>query len=298
LKDKCPYVSVIIPVLDDTDRLKICLEALSFQYWPSDRMEIIVVDNGSEKSPSSLIKNFGAKYIEEKTPGSYSARNKGILMARGDILAFTDADCIPDPNWIAEGVRMLTGLPDIGLIGGAIRVFIDNHSSRAYQIYDQLNHFDQKRFVEKFHFAATANAFTKKSIIREVGLFETKFKSFGDIEWGNRVAKNGYSVVFNTDCVVQHPAASSLKRLVGRSRRLMGGNIRMRRWKGFDRWVDIPLLLQNWLGMPIFIIKRAIDPRLKGFRQRLMFVIISTFVHIIKCIEEVRLFFYPDTEIR
>ncbi len=96
-----PFVSVIIPVYNDAGRLRICLAALHKQTYDSDRYEIIVIDNGSDPSPvmDNLKVEFdNVVYDQELTPGSYAARNKGITIAKGDVIAFTDADCIPVNN--------------------------------------------------------------------------------------------------------------------------------------------------------------------------------------------------------
>lgn len=98
------FVSVIIPVLNDSERLKLCLEALEHQTYPKKLYEVIVVDNGSDQSIGSVVSKFTqATATAESHPGSYVARNKGILIAQGDIIAFTDADCIPALDWIEKG---------------------------------------------------------------------------------------------------------------------------------------------------------------------------------------------------
>ena len=102
------FVSVIIPVYNDSERLKLCLEALENQTYSKDLYEVIVVDNASEEDIKSIVGQFSqAKYTYESQSGSYVARNKGISIARGEILAFTDSDCIPASDWIEKGVANL-----------------------------------------------------------------------------------------------------------------------------------------------------------------------------------------------
>src|SRR5262245_50422661 len=114
-----PFISVIIPVYNDTERLRTCLTALADQTYPRDRYEVIVVDNGSTIPPRSLVESFpGFVFAEESKPGSYAARNRGLQIARGDVLAFTDSDCIPDRHWLAAGERELAMHPQNGFVGG------------------------------------------------------------------------------------------------------------------------------------------------------------------------------------
>src|SRR5690606_20439025 len=170
-----PYVSVIIPVYNDPARLRLCLEALDRQSYPADRYEVLVVDNGSEPPVRDVLAEVLARrphvrLLEEARPGSYAARNLGISEARGDILAFTDSDCIPEARWIEEGVRALRNLPDGGLVGGRIEVFAaDPARPRAVELYEMAVAFDQRKNIEVRRFAVTANAFTTRGVVERIG---------------------------------------------------------------------------------------------------------------------------------
>jgi glycosyltransferase involved in cell wall biosynthesis len=73
------------------------------QRFPQEQFEVIMVDNNSRDGSVEIVKQFSRiKLISEKKQGSYAARNKGLLMAKGAIVAFTDADCCPDPDWLAS----------------------------------------------------------------------------------------------------------------------------------------------------------------------------------------------------
>jgi glycosyltransferase involved in cell wall biosynthesis len=101
-----PTVSVIIPVLDDFERLTKCLRAIGEQTWPLVQLEVLVVDNGSTGDIASVVAPFPfVRLLHEAKPGSYCARNRALSDARGSILAFTDSDCLPDAVWIEQGVR-------------------------------------------------------------------------------------------------------------------------------------------------------------------------------------------------
>lgn len=119
------FVSVIIPVFNDAERLKICLTALETQTYPQDCYEEIVVDNGSDESLENIVKQFPqAKLAYCNNPGSYAARNHGISLAKGEILAFTDSDCIPASDWLTMGVKRLVATANCGLVAGKIEIFL------------------------------------------------------------------------------------------------------------------------------------------------------------------------------
>ncbi|MEQ8961723.1 MAG: glycosyltransferase family A protein, partial [Coleofasciculus sp. C2-GNP5-27] len=90
---------------------------------------MIVVDNASDEAADikGVVAQFGqAIAAYESTPGSYAARNKGISLAKGEVIAFTDADCIPDAKWLESGLHRLLTIPDCGLVAGRVELFFQN----------------------------------------------------------------------------------------------------------------------------------------------------------------------------
>ena len=101
-----PLVSVIVPVYNRGEAIGKCIKSLLAQEYPKKKLEIIIVDNNSNDKTKDTIKKYPVKYLLEKEKGSYAARNKGIEHAKGEIIAFTDSDCIADKQWVsclAEG---------------------------------------------------------------------------------------------------------------------------------------------------------------------------------------------------
>ncbi len=167
-----PFVSVIIPVFNDAERLRLCLQALERQSYPRDRYEVVVVDNGSDDDLQPVVDPYKqVVLLRERRPGSYAARNAGIAKAKGDILAFTDADCIPDRQWIALGAARFLAADNCGLVAGQIELFFQNPSQpTAVELYDSIKiGFPQAEFVAESHYGATANLFTSKAIVEAVG---------------------------------------------------------------------------------------------------------------------------------
>lgn len=210
------FVSVIIPVFNDELRLITCLEALASQTYDSDQYEVVVVDNVSQPPISdALIQRFSAfNFIREDRSGSYAARNTGIRASKGNIIAFTDSDCIPDSHWIENGVRALSSSKQCGLVGGEIHTFYQSESSPTIvELYEKHSAFPQKKYIEKNKFSVTANLFTYRIILEEVGYFDEDLRSGGDQEWGKRVYSAGYSLIYAEDVIIRHPARASIQEL-------------------------------------------------------------------------------------
>ena len=101
-----PFVSVIVPVYKGMTTLPACLDALEQQIYAVDRYEVLLIDNGENPAIEACIANYPhVNLLIESQPSSYIARNTGLAHAHGEGIAFTDADCIPDPNWLQAGME-------------------------------------------------------------------------------------------------------------------------------------------------------------------------------------------------
>lgn len=109
-------VSVVIPVLNDAEHLRTCLEALQKQTRPPD--EIVVVDNGSSDNSAAVARAFGARVVDEPTPGIPAASAAGFDAATGTILARLDADCVPGPRWLERVEKAMLTHPQPAAVTG------------------------------------------------------------------------------------------------------------------------------------------------------------------------------------
>lgn len=281
-----PGVSVMIPVFDDPDRLMRCLAALDNQTYPRDCFEIVVIDNGRNGKLRERISGLPrVRYTRESRPGSYASRNLGISAAGYDIFVFTDADCIPADEWLEEGARALLSKPDNGIVGGRIEGrFGDPERPNLFEFHQRFRAFDQKRNVEEIHFSATANLFTKRSVFEAVGPFRDDLMSVGDREWGQRVFKAGFRLIYSPDVLVQHPARSSMVEIVGQRVRITGGRFRRLPYNAFT-WLRVIAKIR-----PLKEIKRYWNHAEMGSaRNRLCFVAVEMLLFATTIAESIRL---------
>jgi GT2 family glycosyltransferase len=200
-----------VPVHDGTALLRTCVQALLAQDYPGDLVEVLVVDNAStEDVAAALPPDPRVRLLHEPVPGSYRARNAALPHVRGEVVAFTDADCRPHPDWITRGVAALRSQPDVAMVGGRVDlVFREGHPVTAWEVYEAAHAFPQRDYLAKQHFAVTANVLTWRTTLDDVGGFDARLASRGDAEWGQRVARSGGKQVYADDAVVDHPARAA-----------------------------------------------------------------------------------------
>ncbi|MBW4693749.1 MAG: glycosyltransferase family 2 protein [Lyngbya sp. HA4199-MV5] len=289
-----PYVSIIIPVFNDTDRLQLCLQALEKQTYPNEYYEIIVVDNNSQENVASVVASFRQVTLAyESRPGSYVARNKGLGLAKGHIIAFTDADCIPAADWLENGVAAFLSAPNIGLVAGRIDLFVkDPQKPNPIELYESIAlSFPQDRFLEDERFGVTANLFTTRAVLDDVGLFDETLKSGGDKQWGQRVFATGYRQMYADAALVKHPARDSWEDLCKRSIRIIGGRydlMQKNSRSSLHALLDFILFLK-----PPFrsLFRIWTDQRLHGTQQKFQFFVVMLRLRSIAIQERFRLQF-------
>ena len=167
-------VSVVVPTYKRLDLLQRCLHALLTQDFALEAYEIIVVDDANDENLRQLFvqwqqeayaRNQTLRYIpvRSKQHGPAIARNLGWQAARGEIIAFTDDDCIPLTNWLTMGVCAFSS--NVMAVSGHVIVPLpDIPSDYEYSA----SHLETSLFV-------TANCFYRRSTLLELGGFDERF---------------------------------------------------------------------------------------------------------------------------
>lgn len=268
--DARPCVSVIIPVRDDP-RLAACLQAVLGQTYPAELVEIIVADNGSR---SPVAPSLGAlqrvRCIDAPAGGSYAARNAAVSESTGDVLAFTDSDCLPAESWLEESVAALAAGADI--VAGHVTVYArDDRRPHPVEAYELVHAFPQKTYAERGGGAVTANMVTTRAVFEAAGPFRPELYSGADIEWSQRANTMGMQTRYCRSAVVRHPARDSYQALrsklarviTGRHERdVLGGGPAAARWPAARSLVP-----------PLGAFRRAGAPALISGRARAAFVV-------------------------
>ena len=106
--------SVIIPAYNAAASIGACLEALAHQTLAAGDFEVIVVDDGSTDTTPRVAEQFGVRVVRGTHGGPAAARNLGASLATGQFLLFTDADCVPEPDWAEQMLRPLLTTDAVG----------------------------------------------------------------------------------------------------------------------------------------------------------------------------------------
>ena len=187
-----PRISVVIPHYNDREALAADLAALAGQRGDGVGFEIIVVDNGSAELPTAVCARYPeVRLLSETTPGPGPARTHGAANARGEILAFVDADCCPDPGWILAIDRAFAD-PEVQIIGGDVRIApADPARMTMVEAYESVFAYRIHLYIARDNYTGTGNMAVRREIFAAVG----PFAGIGvaeDMDWGRRATAMGY----------------------------------------------------------------------------------------------------------
>ena len=191
--DTLPFISVVIPAYNEEKYLSFCLQALQRQTYPKNKFDIIVSNNNSTDKTAKIARQYEVTIVHEAKQGNTFALEKGLANSTGEIIACTDADSIPDANWLEEIARIYIDPNVVGLTGYA-RIDLENQVVR--NIMERMYSFF---LLASFaigipNFSGFNMSFRKKSYTK-VGGINTKLQMSSDVDLGKRLKKVG-KVVF------------------------------------------------------------------------------------------------------
>lgn len=256
-----PLVSVVLPVFNDPDGLRTTVDSLVEQSYPSDRYEVLVVDNGSTDGTLTVANEYADVYeivraLEEtEIQGSYAARNRGIRNATGDVIAFIDADMWVDDTWLSDAVSEFADT-SAEYMGCAVEIVPEHSTPNIYERFDVATGFPIELFVEERNMAPTCCLFVHRSVFEKVGLFDPRLVSGGDSEFGRRVAAAGYEQHYAETVTMYHPARESLREHLSKNFRIGRGSGQKAR------------LYDDYETKPVWDLRYYLPPDPRRFRKR------------------------------
>lgn len=280
-------ISVIIPTYRDSYRLKKCLEGISRQKGEDLSFEVIVVNNDPEDQIEAFVGfDFPLILVNEKMPGSYSARNRGIEDATGSYFLFTDSDCIPSEDWI-ENAQSAIGTNKPDLLAGKVKVF--STSGSWYGEFDEVFAFPNEDYVKKEGFGVTANLLVKKEVIKKVGGFKKGALTGGDSEFCNRAKRAGFKISYDEKMMVYHPARETWDEMKVKAKRF-GGRLP----KDKNQFIAFVKVLGKFCLRPqdFNLVNRVQKP----ISDKAVFLLIIARLRFVEALESLRVFFGKQPE--
>lgn len=226
---KHPFFTIIIPTFNGGEKIIPVLDALQAQKGvASEQGEVIIIDDGSTNNTRDVILSylhskhrFPVKYVRLKSNmGPSVARNIGILHARGELLCFTDDDCLVPQNWLTEFLRAFKANPEIAGVGG----WYQTHQNGNESIFDQylywyalpaVSHTCKSSYWEGNACGNTANLCLRKSAVMLIGGFNPLFLYPGFDDWELKIRMHSKRfALLNHDRMVQHLKRHNLKSFI------------------------------------------------------------------------------------
>jgi glycosyltransferase involved in cell wall biosynthesis len=201
-RDRVPVVSVIVPAHDAASTLVACLEALLDQDYPDGAFEVIVVDDGSADDTAAVAARYPVRVIRQAHAGAGAARNRGARAALGAVLLFTDADCRPQPGWLAAMAAPF----DDPAVAGVKGLFRSDQGALVARVAQAEYEEKEAQMLSRARvtFADTASAGYRASVFAEAGGFRTDLATVEDTELAFRVAASDRRIVVAPAAVVLH----------------------------------------------------------------------------------------------
>lgn len=241
-------VSVLIPAHNAARTIGLCLDALAQQSRPPD--EVVVVDNASTDGTAQVASGFrgrlpGLRVVMGGRLGEPVARNRSLEEATGEVLAFTDADCVPQADWLQNAVRALWEWPDCAAVAGRV---VGHQPRRLTERYLSVTAFPTPCAPAVWEGVGlppptfyTANLVIRRAALERVGAFDPTLATGCDVDLCVRLLRTGYRVLYDPRLVVAHMQRDTLPKAM---RRLFQYGVGVPSW--FRKWAESGV----WLTAP------------------------------------------------
>jgi glycosyltransferase involved in cell wall biosynthesis len=184
-----PRLSVIVPVYNGERYLQAALDSIHGQGDPS--LEIVVVDDGStDASPEIALRCPATRYLRQDNQGPAAARNRGVEMARGNLIAFLDADDVWAPGKLVRQLPPLSRDPAIELVTGHVQC-------QQLRASGEWESFEQPRYLPLF-----GAAVVRRSVLERVGPLDESLRCAEDVDWFMRARELGIRTEVLPDVVL------------------------------------------------------------------------------------------------
>jgi len=206
-----PLVSVIAPVRNGRNDLQQLVSCLEAQTLPLERFEVVIGDDGSTDGGTDALSTADGwiRVVHGPPTNSYAARNRAVRASRAPALAFCDADCRPEPDWLEQG---LAALEHTDVVAGRFRFILPDRLT-IWALIDMDGSKDHELQVQSAN-AETANLFLRRELFDDVGGFDDTIPEHGDFDFVERCVAGGAQLTYAAQAVVWHPVRTRARQLL------------------------------------------------------------------------------------
>ena len=203
-----PQVSVVVAVRNRAEQIVECIQSLLLLDYPEDKLEIIVVDDASQDSTPEQLSSLPVKaMLMSEHIGQSACRNAGTRVAKGEIVAFTDSDCVIDPGWLSTLVSLFAD-PGVGAVGGLVAPLSRASKLQRYEeVKSPLYQGRQQKEVgvdSSPSYLSTCNFLVRKRALEDSGGFDESMALGEDVDLTWRLYELGLKVVYSPQGKVHH----------------------------------------------------------------------------------------------
>ena len=202
--------SIIVPFLNEQQYLEQCMKSLLNQDFNKNEYELIFIDNGSTDRSKEIVSKYKEiLLLQENKPSAYIARNRGLAIAKGNIIAFTDADCEVKNNWLTNIYKGMEGNNAMIVLGK--RYFSQDKSFSLKMFEDWENAKAEVTFANfdsKYYFSYTNNMAVRTEVFQKIGFFteDISLALTGDVEFVQRCVLKypNVKIMYLEDMKIRH----------------------------------------------------------------------------------------------
>lgn len=199
-----PTISIIIPTYNRPVQLAACLESLAQLNYPTEQLEIIVVNDGGEAF--DLLETDNLRLISQPNRGPAAARNTGATHAKGAFLAFLDDDCRPEANWLSCLIEQLEKTPEMLVGGRTMNALSANPFAVTSQLLIDYLYDYYSRGADGPLFFASNNFALSARLFADMGGFDMTFPLAAgeDRDFCDRWRHCGRTLAYVPEAVIDH----------------------------------------------------------------------------------------------
>lgn len=198
-----PKVAIVIPAYNAARTIGVAIEGCLAQEYPRDKLEIIVVDDGSRDNTPDIVASYPVTYIYQDNAGPAKARNTGWKRTNAEIICFLDADCVPEREWILKVVTHYQK-KDVDCVGSRYGI-INDDVLLADCIYCEFL-VRYSRMSESTKFIGSHGCSFRRSLLEELGGYNESYPmaSAEDNDLAYRILAKNKMIFFDSKIVVRH----------------------------------------------------------------------------------------------